>query len=291
MKSLVGNKETCSPVILDACTIINLLRIDDEEEEFLYKHLTTLNLHIAGKVYTEVRANFNKNTLSENQAKYIDICLGKIYKDATYHSDDEIVKDLSNQVFNEIKTFSANSYYKDNGELYSTALGLVISRTENNQVLFYTDDKPATDYFMPYFKYQQIGTIMDTVDLLIYLYWSNPDFDKKRLNKYLQAIYSDINQPFKVMINDIQKIRDNFSNHEFRKKGLINAVDNLIRSYQDLDIKKMQDYTQEIKDNYNQSKVAKILSKNNELLTICPLVSKLIMVKKNFNKYEIFKIQ
>lgn len=132
---------------------------------------------------------------------------------------------------------------------------------------------------------------MDTVDLLIYLYWSNPDFDKKRLNKYLQAIYSDINQPLKVMINDIQKIRDNFSNHEFRKKGLINAVDNLIRSYQDLDIKKMQDYTQEIKDNYNQSKVAKILSMNNELLTICPLVSKLIMVKKKFNKYEIFKIQ
>lgn len=56
------------PVILDACTIINLLRID-EEDEFLFKSLMSLDLNIASIVYEEVNDNIKKNSLSDEQKK------------------------------------------------------------------------------------------------------------------------------------------------------------------------------------------------------------------------------
>lgn len=53
------------PVILDVCTIINLLRIDGEDE-FLFRTLKSLNLNIANIVYEEVNNNIRKNSLSKN---------------------------------------------------------------------------------------------------------------------------------------------------------------------------------------------------------------------------------
>lgn len=37
------------PIVVDACTVINLLRIDDDDD-FLYKQLKTLDVHFAKEV-------------------------------------------------------------------------------------------------------------------------------------------------------------------------------------------------------------------------------------------------
>lgn len=282
------------PVILDACTIINLLRIDDENEEFLYNHIIGLNLHVAKKVHDEVKKNFNKNPLPENQQQYIDRCIVRLYNDLTpqnkIYTDEDIIKNISKKLFDELKTYGDKTYQKENGELYSTALGLIVSRSEDDKIWFYTDDKPATEYFMPYFCYQQIGTIMDTVDLLIYLYWTSSDFDKKRLEKYLQDLYSDINQPLKNMINEVERINNNFSNNHINK-GLQRNVSDLINGYYKLDIPKMADAIEAIKSSYTSSNVATVISKYGNLLINSPLILRVYKTKKDLNKYEVFKLK
>ena len=100
------------PIVLDACTIINLLRIDDEEDEFLYKHIIAQNLHIAEKVHVEVRNNYSKNQLSQKQNNYISRCvvdlLNHLCQTGGYHRDDDIIKDLSKQLFVEISNYKGN---------------------------------------------------------------------------------------------------------------------------------------------------------------------------------------
>lgn len=281
------------PVILDACTLINLLRIDDEDDEFLYKHITALNLHIAEKVHTEVKNKYKLNHLTENQVKYIDRCLVKLYNDLLsqkrIHKNEDIINRLTKPFFDNITEYCGKQYSKDNGELYSTALGLVISRTEGDKICFYTDDQRATKQFMPYFYYQQIGTIMDTADLLLYLYWKNSDFGKKRLQKYLSDIFSDINQPLKKIIDKIQGIRDAFSQKELRNKFLVQTVDSLINSYYNMDVTQMSKSIQTITDSYRHSQIATLLNSNNQLLKLCPLASKISVVKKKLDKFDIYK--
>ena len=282
------------PVIFDACTLINLLRVDDEDDEFLYKHITALNLHIAEKVHSEVRKNYKKIHLADNQVRYIDRCLVKLYNDLLsqkrIHKNEEIINDLTKPFFDNITEYGGKRYNKDNGELYSTALGLVLSRIEGDKVCFYTDDEPATKQFTPYFYYQQIGTIMDTVDLLLYLYWKNSDFEKQRLKNYLRDIFSDINQPLKTIVDKIQKIRDAFSNKELRNKNLVQAVNNLIGSYYNMDVTLMDMSIQTITKSYRQSPMATLLSSNVELLKLCPLASKISLVKSNLDKFDIYKL-
>ena len=52
------------PVILDTCTIINLLRID-EEDKFLYNKLIKLDINICPKVYQETYKTINQKTFTE----------------------------------------------------------------------------------------------------------------------------------------------------------------------------------------------------------------------------------
>ena len=57
------------PIVLDTCTILNLLRID--EDEFLYKKLVKLEINICQSVFDEANRNVKTKTFSENQRKYI----------------------------------------------------------------------------------------------------------------------------------------------------------------------------------------------------------------------------
>ena len=58
------------PIVLDTCTILNLLRID-EDDEFLYKKLIKLNINICQKFFEEANKNINTKHFSNSQKKYI----------------------------------------------------------------------------------------------------------------------------------------------------------------------------------------------------------------------------
>jgi hypothetical protein len=190
------------PVVLDTCTIINLLRID-EDDEFLFKKLKDLNLNISDCVYNEVQKNVNLKTLTKEQRDYITQQLPSF---ATHIINPD--KKFENDYFDELKSFC--NYTKENGELHSTLLSLHICRKESTRLFFYTDDFPAKKQFSPYFSYQQIGTIGDSVDLLLFLFWSISDFNEKRLKKYLQNLYSEYATQLKIFSNKIERNKDSW---------------------------------------------------------------------------------
>jgi hypothetical protein len=185
------------PVVLDTCTIINLLRID-EDDEFLFKKLKNLNLNISDCVYNEAQRNANKKSLTKEQKDYITQQLPFFAKHII--TPDKKFKD---DYFSELKQFC--NYPKENGELHSTLLSLHLCRKDGYRLFFYTDDFPAKRQLAPYFSYQQIGSIGDSVDLLLFLYWSVPDFKEKQLNKYLQNLYSEYATSLKNFSNKISK--------------------------------------------------------------------------------------
>lgn len=215
------------PAILDACTIINLLRIDGEDE-FLFKSLKLLDLNIASIVYEEVTKNVRKNPLSEEQKKYIDQRIPQLLPFT--RRNDEIIKDITPDFFEMVRKFT-NHKKKDNGELISSVLSLCVSRENNSKVCFYTDDFPAKEQFASFFDFQQIGVIGDSIDLLLFLYWSKSDFDVECLRKFLQDLKSEYNLPLKEFANKIQSRKDSLSSNCKRDKKLIENIDKVLSGY------------------------------------------------------------
>jgi hypothetical protein len=281
------------PIILDACTIINLLRIDDEDDEFLYKKMVSLNLYLTESVYKEINLNYNKNDISSKREEYIKMCINNLYiilsQKQRLYNDQAIIDNISNEVFNELKRYSGHKK-KDNGELLSTALGLLVSRKELNRVYFYTDDIRAKEQFMPYYAFQQIGTILDSVDLLTFLFWCNQDFGERQLSKYLSELWSDICQPLRLMVGEIEKIRNGFSSIECRDRQLEKNVNQLIDGYYKFDIKRMMESVDYFTSNKKNIKIKQVIDKYSSNIILCPLMYKIKKTRDDLNKYVLYKM-
>lgn len=188
------------PIILDACNLINMLRIEDEGE-YLSKALRELDIHLSQVVYQEVQQRILKNPLDKEQRKHISALLPFF--------EDYIVWDFENLIadslyYEELHQFSSH-IKKDNGELHSSLLALYLSRSKKSRLYFYTDDFPAKLQFAPYFAFQQIGTIGDSVDLLLFLYWVRDDFKLGQLKKYLYDLYTEYVRALKDFSEQMEK--------------------------------------------------------------------------------------
>jgi len=274
------------PVILDACTIINLLRID-EEDEFLFKSIKSLDLHIANIVYQEVNQNINKNSLSDEQKKYIEQMLPLFLPHALQDSD--IIKNISQKHFDDLCLFS-NHKKKPNGELYSSALSLYISRDKNSKVYFYTDDFPAKKQFSPYFSYQQIGVIGDSIDLLLYLHWAKSDFDKNRLKKYLQNLKYGYNASLRQLKEKIQTKKDSLSNKERKDKQLIENVDKILNGYMKSDTQLISKGVDFFNSNKKYTAIKNVVKQFPDINKDCILSQKVQYTMQYLSSFEIFKI-
>lgn len=274
------------PVILDACTIINLLRIDGEDE-FLFRTLKSLNLNIANIVYEEVNNNIRKNSLSEEQIKHIEQIIPLFLSFS--RKDEDIIKDVSQNIFDELCTF-ANHKKKYNGELLSSALSLCISREENSKVYFYTDDFPAREQFAPYFSFQQIGVIGDSVDLLLFLYWTKSDFDDKYLKKCLQDLKSEYNIPLKQLVGRIQTKKDSFSRKNNLDKKLIENVDKILTGYLRSDPKLMLDGIFFFRGSNKYPEIKDIIKFFPDIDKECLLSKKVQNIMQSLSIYNILKI-
>lgn len=182
--------------VLDACTVINLIHID--EEDFLLKKVNSLQLYINEVVFEEIRNNVysrifnleidkysNKVSLKETR-KNIEIKLS--FFRGKKNDNAQLFKDVGKDFFERVGGIT--EYKKYNGELCSTAYALYLSRIGENKVFFFTDDKPAKNSFSPFFQFQQIGHIKDSVDLLILLFWLDEKFSSSSLDKFLSELYS-----------------------------------------------------------------------------------------------------
>jgi len=170
-------------LILDACTIINLLQIDliceDEECRLEYDYLsrivnTNFKIKVIEKVFQEVQNNYSANLQYRYQKKSLEKYINTDLKVI-------ISTGIDTEVFQSLLDFikTSTNYIKDNGELHSTAYALYLSRYENSnnylmlQTHFVTDDDGAYNDFVNFFYQNQLGNIFSTLDLLMLLHLKN----------------------------------------------------------------------------------------------------------------------
>lgn len=197
--------------VLDACTAINLIHID--QDEFLLKRLAKLQTNITDKVQTEIRKNIFKKyedhkfkSASEKRKK-----INELDKKVSFFlqfkiSDETIKKDIGDEnFFEDVKTIT--KYKKENGEFFSAALCLFLSRLKHLKVFFHTDDFPATNEFSNFFRFHQIGRIEDSVDLLILLYVhsDSTNFTKNKLTSLLTELFQEYATQVKKFEKELEK--------------------------------------------------------------------------------------
>lgn len=273
------------PIILDTCTLLNILRIDDEDE-FLFKKLSSLKINICNCVYNEAYKNIiSKDGFDEQQKAYI---LKQMPQFARYIKS--FNEDFVNQYSDEIKRFC--SYTKDNGEFYSTLLSLYVCRDEDCRVFFYTDDFPAKCAFGNYFVFQQIGTVGDSVDLLLFLYWINVDFKLTQLYTYLRELYLSYAKPLSSLSKKINENKEIWVSKKIADKNFIYHIDILSNGIENLDFTKINEARVFFKTN------KKKYSEINNLIEECSIIEakseiakKIYNIKENYKNYKIYKKQ
>lgn len=244
--------------LLDACTVINLIHID--EDDFLLKKIKSLELKkskpieilIDELVFKEIQVNVN-DRLKSGLSKYSDsnrirgirkeIDQKLSFYRGKKNRSEEMISELGNEYYEQIKKQVGYSK-KINGELCSTAYALYLSRLDEKKVFFYTDDYPAKDFFSGYFEFQQIGQIKDTVDFLILIYWLDDDFNKSQLNRVLSELYSQYAIEVTLLRERLVKFHNEKVNGAFikSKKEIAFKLKDLINKLQKLELQNIQSY-------------------------------------------------
>ncbi|MDO4524290.1 MAG: hypothetical protein Q4B61_03040 [Bacteroidales bacterium] len=272
------------PVVIDACTIINLLRIDDEDN-FLYKHLTSLDIHMASTVYEEIKKNIFRNAIDGTVEKRINVLLPSLPSKIILHKDTEITNDIGDEYYKKICSFLGHTK-KFNGELISSVLALTLSRTEESKVCFFTDDFPAKEEFKQFFAIQQIGFIEDSIDLLLMLYWLKENFTKPKLMTVLSDLKAEYNRIQKSFVENIGKTKSNF-NRNPKIRSIINEIENSF--YNKRDVKEYRNCLVEL-EKLNDKTIKGCLSSFPNLLKQPEIVDKIDMTLNEIENLYVYKI-
>ncbi len=190
--------------VIDACTILNLLQISLDDKYVAHLDSVFQRVFISPKVFEEINQNKHKNLLDENDILVLDsIIHSKISNFIMYEDIEKCCKMLK----------GATGYSKKNGEFYSSALALYLSRTEGNEfnenilkVHFITDDDGAKKDFLYFFKINQIGQIFDSIDIVT-LFYLKEYITKKELSDFCISLKSLYSGEMAILIREIEQIR------------------------------------------------------------------------------------
>jgi hypothetical protein len=237
--------------LLDACTVINLIHID--EDDFLLKKIKKLEIHINELVFNEIRNNVFIKPWRDLESKYTDKNKHKeikktIEQQLTFYrgkknNNQDILNDFGSDYFDRIKILT-NYTKRENGELCSTGHALYLSRYHYKNVSFYTDDYPAKEDFSNFFQHQQIGQVKDSVDLIILLYWLDDNFTDQQLKKVLNELYSQYATEISLLMKELQNFQNNKVNAVFIRsnKTVALKLNELIAKLKKLDFKNINSY-------------------------------------------------
>jgi hypothetical protein len=218
--------------ILDACTIINFLHID--EDEFLIKKLKAKKFNLCRKVFEETNKNvfnkfkgslYNQNLEVKSKIKEVEIKLN-YFRERIYYSEDYF------QLKEEVAALT--NYSKENGEFISVLLSFYLSKYEELSIIFHTDDIPAKQHFLPFFESENIGSINDSIDLLLLLFKSNTDFTSNDLKKYFSSLYSEYTFAIGGLLKEINEFQ--IPSNLIRNKQFRITRDAIWQSLKTLDI-------------------------------------------------------
>jgi hypothetical protein len=211
--------------ILDACSAINLLHVFKEDNNFLEDIFKNYSLTFTQKVLEEVKKNLFSNKISlELEQKQNIRNRQNILFVSNDCEDEKSQKYLKNSI----------GYTKLNGEFFSSALALNLSRLEKDYIFFVTDDIPAREEFLKFFQEHKIGNIISTVDFLYTLYQleENDIFIKESFFNLKREYLIEI----KSFEEEIIKLLSRYKN----SKELY-FLDGLLTDLKNINIKKLKD--------------------------------------------------
>lgn len=272
------------PFILDACTLINIFRID--EDEILYSNLQSCNIKIAEIVLDEVKKNIFKNGWSKEINDRIDRSLSYLMSRVMHN--DEIVCNIETENCDEIKEFTR--HHKSDGEFYSLLLSLYLSRYEMTHINLYTDDKPATDQFREYFMFQQLGLLGDSIDLILYMFChsGSDKFSENSLKRILENLKSEYNIRERQFVTNIEEYRSKISSSKFNN-DIIKVLDGIIYNYHNGNYEKMYKAIEDL-ERFQKKELRQIVRKYRPEPSSSYIVNKINMILYTMTKYKIFKI-
>lgn len=229
-------------LILDACTISNLINVFQDASILSLVRTTFREVYIAQEVFDEVSKNLKKLKFlyNENWDE-----LNEIYRECKLH---EIISELDkdkkecNPFF--IKYCSGKRLtFKENGEYFSTLLSLYLSRMgeldfcENtNSILFVTDDAKAVTLYQDFYSRNQIGIIIDSIDVIVILYLKNV-ITKFKAISYIEGLFNIYRSNFISVKLEIERIRKKETDVRFQ--SLITKLIEIISSLNPVDVDKI----------------------------------------------------
>lgn len=288
-------------LVLDACSIINLLYIDFDHE-IIFKNLNDyFEFYISEKVINEirnnalVRADFLRSKKSittreyQDLTEYINITLGELYSNVF---TDRTLKDLySESVYDDIHDIIGGRENK--GEWYSIALSLFISRYKMSRLAFITDDLPAKDQYYSVIRNQNIGLIEDTSDFFTLMYWLCPNIDQQKFHQILQDLYAQYASGARSLGKEIK----NFRSHKVKpsNRKLDSKLSNLQYKLERLEIENIHDLRDKILLNAGKhvTPLKIIFNKNNKVFEATTNKSLLNNIRTKIDysyKKSIFKV-
>ena len=238
-------------IILDACTIINLLLID--EDDYLLSCLDCLNKKITESVFNEVRDNLKYIQKQDNEVLKLDNEYEVERKLGIVRAWQEMTIKVNGNDENFENVFNYKT--KKNGEFYSSILALNVKLSEGTKVVFYTDDYVAKEHFSDYYNWHQIGYIEDTVELMVFMYTIFKDFRDSRFERFLSKIRSRYVSQITDFIKILRSCQNTLPKTKIRK---INSIlTQLITALEELDFKNVEklrdDLLSEDKEYFNKT--------------------------------------
>lgn len=265
--------------VLDACSIINLIHID--EDNFILDKLDCLSINMSDEVFKEVNVNIynkynNKNiyNLSKDEKEENRKRIDKIISSYRRYkiSNDVVLYNMKSDFYEIIK--KKTNYKKENGEFYSIALSSYLSRSIPSKVFFITDDYPAKKDFDQFFLYNQIGAIEDSVDLLMLLYWLDEEFKLRDLDRMLSRLSSEYASDISLLTKCLRAY--NIPKRFIRDHNLRRNLSNLISDLSNHDFERANGKL----DFFKQKKYKTINKILNNYSTVFTLKSNKNIIKK-----------
>jgi len=211
--------------ILDACSAINLLHIFKEDNNFLENIFKNYKLTFTKKVLEEVKNNLfsNKISLDLDQKQSI-----RNRQNILFVSND--CEDKKSQEY--LKKVIA--YNKLNGEFFSSALALNLSRLEKDYIFFVTDDIPAREEFSDFFQEHKIGNIISTVDFLYTLYQLEEN------DIFIKESFFNLKREYLIEIKSFEEKIENLLSC-YKKTKELYFLDGLLTDLKNINIEKLKD--------------------------------------------------
>jgi len=237
--------------VLDACSAINLLHIFKNDDIFLKKVIfENYHIHFTKKVLLEIDKNLFDN---------------KLYLVA---EEKQSIRDIKNILFkaspNEDKTSqkyldTITNYHKENGEFFSSALALNLSRLEKDYIFFVTDEIPARNDFGSFFNEHKIGDIISTANFLYIVYQLNEE------SISIKESFFNLKRQYLIEMESFEQNIDKLKS-KYQDRREIYFLDTFMASLKNIEIEKLQTFeiksklpldikkqAKEIKEYMNQS--------------------------------------